>query len=123
MVVIGAGAGGLITSIGSSGVGAKVALIERRFMGGDCLNFGCVPSKALLKAAKVAHIARTGGEFGINIEGEVKVDFAKVMERLRKVRAGISEADSVQRYTKIVGVDVFLGEGKFLDKNTVEVNG
>jgi len=95
MLVIGAGAGGLVTAAGSKGVGAKVAIIERQFMGGDCLVTGCVPSKAFLAAANVAHTVRKASDFGINIKGEIEVDFGKVMERMRKIRAEISENDSV----------------------------
>jgi len=87
MLVIGGGAGGLVTAAGAAGVGAKVGLIERQFLGGDCLNTGCVPSKAFLKCANVAHTARTASEFGISIEGEIKIDFGKIMARMRKIRA------------------------------------
>ncbi|MDF1811887.1 MAG: FAD-containing oxidoreductase [Verrucomicrobiales bacterium] len=122
LVVIGAGAGGLVTAAGAAGVGAKVALIESHLLGGDCLNVGCVPSKALISAARVAATARRAGEFGVNT-GEVTVDFAKVMERLRKLRANISPVDSADRFSKELGVDVFIGRGKFTGPDTVEVNG
>lgn len=95
MLVIGAGAGGLVTAAGSKGVGAKVAIIERKFMGGDCLVNGCVPSKAFLAAANVAHTVKNSSDFGVYVTGEVKVDFGKVMERMRRIRAEISENDSV----------------------------
>jgi pyruvate/2-oxoglutarate dehydrogenase complex dihydrolipoamide dehydrogenase (E3) component len=118
MLVIGAGAGGLVTAAGSKGVGAKVALIERKFLGGDCLNFGCVPSKAFIAAANVAHtVKHTAAEFGIKIRGEVEIDFGKVMERMRKIRAEISENDSVERFHKFLGIDTFLGDAKFLGNN------
>ena len=124
MLVIGAGAGGLVTAAGSKGVGAKVAIIERKFMGGDCLNFGCVPSKAFIAAANVAHtIKHTAADFGILVKGEVEVDFGKVMERMRRIRAEISENDSAERFHKFLGVDTFLGDAKFVGKNQVEVNG
>ena len=113
MLVVGAGAGGLVTAAGSAGVGAKVALIERGFLGGDCLNNGCVPSKAFLKCANVAHSAKNAAEYGIEIEGEVKVDFPKIMERMRKIRAHIAENDSANRFSKALGVDVYLGNAKF----------
>jgi pyruvate/2-oxoglutarate dehydrogenase complex dihydrolipoamide dehydrogenase (E3) component len=88
VVVIGAGAGGLVTAAGSSGVGARVAIIEQNLLGGDCLNVGCVPSKCLIKSAKVAKMCRSEAEkYGVVIEGEVKVDFGKVMERMRRLRA------------------------------------
>lgn len=124
MLVIGAGAGGLVTAAGAKGVGAKVGIIERKFMGGDCLNFGCVPSKAFLAAANIAHTVKVQAqEFGIKIKGEVEVDFAHVMQRVRKIRAEISENDSVERFHKFLGVDTFLGEAKFVGNNQVEVNG
>ncbi len=122
LVVIGAGAGGLVTAAGAAGVGAKVALIESHLLGGDCLNIGCVPSKAMISAARVAHTARRAGDFGVNT-GEVSVDFGKVMERLRRLRAGIAPVDSAERFSEELGVDVFLGRGTFTGKDTVEVNG
>src|SRR5688572_22384084 len=87
LVVIGAGTAGLVTAAGAAGLGAKVALIERHLMGGDCLNYGCVPSKALLRAAKAAAQVRKAGEFGVHVSDGVRVDFAAVMERVRRVRA------------------------------------
>jgi len=122
MLVIGAGAGGLVTAAGSSGTGAKVALIEKCYMGGDCLVTGCVPSKAFLKCANVAYAAKFGEEFGV-ICSEVKIDFPKVMERMRKIRAEIAENDSAQRFSKGLGVDLYMGYAKFTAKNKVEVNG
>ena len=94
LVVIGAGAAGLITAAGAAGLGAKVALIERELMGGDCLNVGCVPSKALIRAAKAAAAVRDAGEFGVEVPAGVRVNFAAVMERMRKLRASISPNDS-----------------------------
>jgi pyruvate/2-oxoglutarate dehydrogenase complex dihydrolipoamide dehydrogenase (E3) component len=124
MLVIGAGAGGLVTASGCRGAGAKVAIIERKFMGGDCLNFGCVPSKAFLAAANIAHTVKVSAEeFGIRVKGEVEVDFAKVMQRVRKIRAEISENDSVERFHSFMGVESYLGDAKFVGKNQVEVNG
>ncbi len=122
LVVIGAGSGGLITAAGAAGVGGKVALIESHLLGGDCLNVGCVPSKALISAARVAAMARKAGDFGVET-GPVKVNFPKVMERLRRLRAHISPADSAERFSQELGVDVFIGKGKFTGPNSVEVNG
>jgi pyruvate/2-oxoglutarate dehydrogenase complex dihydrolipoamide dehydrogenase (E3) component len=123
MVVIGGGTAGLICASGAAGLGGKVALIERNALGGDCLNVGCVPSKALIRAARAAHEVRTAGErFGVHA-GKVAVDFPAVMERMRKLRAGISPIDSATRYTEELGVDVFLGDGKFTSRDTVEVDG
>lgn len=126
VVVIGAGAGGLVTSSGAAGVGAKVALIEGNVLGGDCLNVGCVPSKSLIHAANLAHKLKDREaleDSGISFEGHVNVDFAKTMKRLRRIRAEISENDSATRYTRKLGVDVYFGYAKFTSESTVEVNG
>lgn len=119
LVVIGAGTAGLVTAIGAAGLGAKVALIERELMGGDCLNVGCVPSKALIAAARtIAHL-RQPSEFFEDV-APPKVDFAAVMERMRKVRSEISHHDSAKKFAD-AGVDVFLGDGKFVDSSHVVV--
>lgn len=123
LVVIGAGAGGLVSAAGAAGVGARVALIESHLLGGDCLTVGCVPSKALLRSARAAAAVRNASEFGIKIGGEVSVDFGLVMERLRRLRAGIAPIDSARRYSEKLGVDVFMGKGRFTGRNTIEVNG
>jgi pyruvate/2-oxoglutarate dehydrogenase complex dihydrolipoamide dehydrogenase (E3) component len=122
LVVIGAGTAGLVTAAGAAGLGARVALIERNLLGGDCLNVGCVPSKALIRSARAAADARNAREFGVTTEGPVQVDFPAVMERMRRLRSGISKHDSADRFRKL-GVDVFLGEARFIGKNTVEVAG
>ncbi len=116
LVAIGAGTAGLISAIGTAGLGGKVALIERHLMGGDCLNVGCVPSKALISSAHLASKMRNAANFGLTPV------FPKVMERLRRIRADISANDSARRYTE-KGVDVFMGEAKFTGRNTVEVGG
>ncbi len=122
LVVIGAGAAGLVTSAGAAGIGAKVALVERGLMGGDCLNVGCVPSKGIISAARAYAAVRDAEQFGVNVPDGVSIDFGKAMERMRKLRSDISPADSVKRFTD-KGVDVFLGQAKFLDSETVEVGG
>ncbi len=121
LVVIGGGSAGLVTAIVTAGLGGKVALIEKNLMGGDCLNVGCVPSKALLRAAKAAHEMRTAAAYGID-SADPQIHFDQVMERVRRVQAEISPVDSVWRYTK-EGVDVFLGEGHFTGANSIEVAG
>ena len=123
LVVIGAGAGGLVSAAGAAGVGARVALIEAHLLGGDCLNVGCVPSKALLRCARAAAAVRDAGRFGVRIDGEVSVDFGYVMERMRRLRAQISPVDSAKRYAGQLGVDLFMGRGVFTGKNSIEVNG
>jgi mercury(II) reductase len=123
LVVIGAGTAGLITAAVAAGLGARVALVERHLMGGDCLNVGCVPSKALIRASRSAAEARRAVEFGVKVSGAIEPDFAAVMERLRRKRAEISREDSVERYTRELGVDVFLGEARFVAGDAVEVGG
>lgn len=120
MVVIGAGTAGLVTAIASAGLGAKVALVEKHLMGGDCLNVGCVPSKCIISSSRVAASMRDSGRFGVVAESEPQVDFGEVMARMRRIRASISAADSVERY-RDNGVDVFLGEGRFINRNTIQV--
>ncbi len=120
LVVIGAGTAGLVAAAGAAGLGAKVALIERELMGGDCLNVGCVPSKGVISAARIAAAVRAAGEFGVEVPDGVRVNFAAVMERMRRLRAGISPHDSAARFRDL-GIDVFLGTGKFVDGHTVEV--
>ncbi len=122
LVVIGAGTAGLVAAAGAAGLGAKVALVERELMGGDCLNVGCVPSKALISAARIAATVRDAADFGVEVPSGVNVDFAAVMDRMRRLRAGISPNDSAARFREL-GVDVFLGDGRFLDSRTVEVDG
>lgn len=122
LVVIGGGTAGLVSAVGAAGLGAKVALIEKHFMGGDCLNVGCVPSKAILRAARAVASVRDAAEFGVTVPSGMTVDFAKVMERMRRLRADISPHDSAQRFSDL-GVDIFLGAGKFSGTDTVEVGG
>jgi len=122
IVALGAGAAGLVSSAGTAGLGGKAALIERAFLGGDCLNVGCVPSKALIRAARAYADVRDAGEFGVEVPPGVRVNFPAVMERMRRLRAGISPNDSAERFRKL-GVDVFFGDGKFTGPDTVEVGG
>lgn len=122
IVVIGAGTAGLITSVVAASLGAKVALVEKHLMGGDCLNVGCVPSKGIIRAARAWADVRNAEEFGLHIPPGVKYDFGAVMERMRKLRAQISHNDSVQRYTKL-GVDVYIGNGRFIGNDTIQVEG
>jgi pyruvate/2-oxoglutarate dehydrogenase complex dihydrolipoamide dehydrogenase (E3) component len=122
LVVIGAGAGGLVSAIGTASLGGKVALIEKNLLGGDCLNVGCVPSKALLRCGRAVVDARKAKEFGVRGTEGVQVDFPAVMERMRRLRARISPADGVERL-RSAGVDVFLGHGRFTGRDQVEVDG
>ncbi len=121
LLVIGAGSGGLVSAYIAAAVKAKVTLIERHKMGGDCLNTGCVPSKALIRSAKTAHELKKAGQLGFrNVSGEV--DFAAVMERVQRVVDTIEPHDSVERYTGL-GVEVIEGEARLTSPWTVEVNG
>jgi pyruvate/2-oxoglutarate dehydrogenase complex dihydrolipoamide dehydrogenase (E3) component len=122
LVVIGAGTAGLVTAIAAAGLGAKVALIERHLMGGDCLNVGCVPSKMLIRCGRSYADVRDAGEFGVRVPEGTHVDFAAVMERMRKLRSGISKLDSAHRFTEN-GVDVYIGQASFSGSDTVEVAG
>ena len=118
LVVIGAGAGGLVSAYIAAAVKAKVTLIEAHKMGGDCLNFGCVPSKALIRSAKVAHQMRDAARFGIGAV-DPKIDFRAVMARVHSVIADIEPHDSVERYTGL-GVEVLQGYARLIDPWTVE---
>jgi pyruvate/2-oxoglutarate dehydrogenase complex dihydrolipoamide dehydrogenase (E3) component len=122
MVVIGAGTAGLIIAAGAAGLGAKVALIERELMGGDCLNVGCVPSKALLRSARALADVRGASAYGVEVPRGAAADFSATMARMRRLRAELSVKDSAARYRDL-GVDVFIGEGRFSGPDTVAVAG
>ena len=119
LVVIGGGTGGLVSALGGAGLGARVALVERGLLGGDCLNYGCVPSKGIIRASRAAQAAREAGEFGVHT-GPVEVDFAAAMARMRRMRARISRNDSAQRLREH-GVDVFLGNARLVAPDAVQV--
>ncbi len=132
LVVVGGGTAGLVSAAGAAGLGARVALVEKRLLGGDCLNYGCVPSKALISAARswrsargprnfVSPTAEGQGDFGAP-RAEGPGDFSKVMERMRRLRADISRHDSARRFRDL-GVDVFIGEGRFVASDALEVAG
>ena len=121
LVVIGAGSGGLVSAYIAAAVKAKVTLIEKHKMGGDCLNTGCVPSKALIRSAKfLSHIKRAE-EFGFK-SANAEFDFAQIMERVQRVVKAVEPHDSVERYTKL-GVECLQGEAKIISPYMVEVNG
>src|SRR3989338_4980935 len=117
LIVIGAGSGGLVCAAGAAGLGVKVALIEKKLMGGDCLNTGCVPSKALIRAAKLAHDARTAERFGLPPH-PFHIGPAAVMAFVDEVRKTLAHHDSVERFTAL-GVDVRLGEYKFISPHQI----
>jgi pyruvate/2-oxoglutarate dehydrogenase complex dihydrolipoamide dehydrogenase (E3) component len=122
LVVIGAGTAGLVAAAGAAGLGARVALAERRLMGGDCLNFGCVPSKALIRASRVCDAINRAPEYGIAPAAAAHAEFGAVMERMRRLRAELSANDSAARF-KSLGVDVFLGDARFVGRDAAEVGG
>ncbi len=122
LVVIGGGTAGLVAAHGAAALGAKVALIERHILGGDCLNVGCVPSKAIIRTARVYAEMRNAEQYGALIPDDIRVDFPAAMQRMRGIRARISRADSVRRLTD-AGVDVFFGEACFTGTDTLTVDG
>src|SRR6266436_6901532 len=119
VVVIGAGTGGLVTAAGTAGLGGRVALIERNKMGGDCLNFGCVPSKALISSARLIQQIRNAEKWGLDRQ-EPQFAFEKIFDRMRARRAKIAPNDSQERFESL-GVDVFRGEARFVSPHEVEV--
>jgi SNARE associated Golgi protein/Pyridine nucleotide-disulphide oxidoreductase len=119
LVVIGAGAAGLVTSYIAAAVKAKVTLVESHKMGGDCLNYGCVPSKALIKTATLARQMRHSADYGI-ASAEFKLDFVQVMERVARVVQDVEPHDSVERYTGL-GVDVVEGSATIVDPWRVKI--
>lgn len=124
LVVVGAGSAGLISAALAAGLGARVALVEARHLGGDCLNTGCVPSKSLIRAARmVAEARRAQRELGLELAADAAPDFGRVMERMREIRARISHEDAALRYRDELGVDVFLGRARFTGRDRVEVEG
>jgi len=120
LVVIGAGTAGLVTAAGAAGLGARVALVEKHLLGGDCLNVGCVPSKCIIRSSRAAADIRAGAGFGVYPAEAVEVNFPAVMERMRRLRSGISYHDSVKRFQNL-GVDVFLGVAQFTGPDSVVV--
>lgn len=121
LIVIGGGSAGLVSAYIAAAINAKVTLIEKHKMGGDCLNTGCVPSKALIKSAKVASLIKRADEFGINVP-ESSIDFAAVMERVKSTIKKIEPHDSMERYESL-GVECIQGEAKITSPWTVQVNG
>lgn len=121
LVVFGAGSAGLVCVAGVAGLGGKVAVIEKHLMGGDCLNTGCIPSKSLLRPAHLISELRRAREMGVALS-DYRVDFGAVMERVRRLRADISHADSAERFRGL-GAEVYFGEGRFTGSDTVTVGG
>lgn len=123
LAVVGAGPAGLVAAMGAAGLGARVALIERNLLGGDCLNTGCVPSKALIRAARAAVAVGEAAEFGLHIVPRaLSFNFGAMMERMRRLRADLGAHDSARR-CRDQGVDVFIGEASFTGPATLQVEG
>ncbi|HEY2969775.1 MAG TPA: mercuric reductase, partial [Casimicrobiaceae bacterium] len=122
LVVIGAGPAGLVAAHAAAALGAKVALIERELLGGDCLNIGCVPSKTIIRTSRVYAEMRNAEHYGAQFPADIRVDFAAVMQRMRRIRARISRADSIDRLSA-AGVDVFFGEARFTATDALTVDG
>lgn len=120
LVVIGAGTAGLVTAAGAAGLGARVALVERELMGGDCLNVGCVPSKGIIHSARVASLVEEAQRFGVNVPAGTSIDFPAVMQRMRELRASISPNDSAKRFSDL-GIDVYFGQAKFANEDSLTV--
>jgi len=122
LVVVNTGTAGLVSAAGGAALGAKVAIIERHLMGGDCTNYGCAASKAIIRSARAAFAIREASNFGVSAQNGDQADFPRVMECSRRLRAQISAKDSVERFSK-VGAGVYLGHAKFVGKNEIEVGG
>ncbi|MEE9165298.1 MAG: FAD-dependent oxidoreductase, partial [Nitrospinota bacterium] len=121
LTIIGGGVAGLVTASGASQLGAKVALVEIEKLGGDCLHYGCVPTKSLVHTARIISLLRRSSDFGLN---PVKVDFEfkKIMDHMRSIQKKIGKHDDPERFEKM-GVKLFFGNGSFIDTSTFEVNG
>lgn len=119
LVAIGAGSAGLVTSYIGAAIKSKVALIEKERMGGDCLNTGCVPSKALIKSAKIVHMRKRSSEFGLS-EINVKFNFSDVMDRVQRIIREVEPHDSIERYQQL-GVECFKGEARLLSPWTIRI--
>src|SRR5450759_4165875 len=122
LVVVGGGPAGLVAASVAAAMGAKVALVERALLGGGCLNVGCVPSKAIIRTSRLYAEMRNAEHYGAQVPGDIRVDFAAVMQRMRRIRARLSRVDSVQRLSA-TGIDVFLGEGHFTAADALSVDG
>jgi pyruvate/2-oxoglutarate dehydrogenase complex dihydrolipoamide dehydrogenase (E3) component len=122
LVVLGGGPAGLVAAQVAATGGHRVAMTESRLTGGTCVNFGCTPSKALIRCARAAHEARRGADFGFGLSAPPQIDFAKVTERVRRIRSMSSAGDAVQVVAD-AGVDVYLGQTTFIKPNAVTVDG
>ncbi len=122
LAIIGGGPGGMTAATFASSMGVNVALIEKAHLGGECLSYGCIPSKALLNASRAVKTIKRAHQFGIHLSSEWHIDFSKIMKRVYRLQATISPHDSAEHFKKL-GVDVFLGEAKFTNTHEIQVNG
>ena len=121
LLVVGGGPAGLVAAAGAAGLGAKVALVEKNLLGGDCLISGCVPSKGIIRSGRAIRDARNAAEFGV-INGEkLRVDFTAAFDRMRLVRSRLSHHDSARRFRDELGVDVFFGAARFTGPDSLAV--
>ena len=122
LLVIGAGPAGLVAARAAAALGARVALIERHRLGGDCLNYGCVPSKTMIRSARLYAEMRRAANFGVQPPAEIQVDFSAVMDRVRRIRERIGRADSAARLID-EGIDLYFGTARFTSRDCVDVEG
>lgn len=122
LVVLGGGTAGLVTAAIAAGLGARVALVEKHLLGGDCLNVGCVPSKAVIGAARAWAAVRGAAAFGVQLPDGMRGDFGAAMARMRQLRTRLSAHDSAARFRSL-GVDVYLGSGRFTGPDAMQVTG
>ena len=122
LVVVGGGPAGLVAASAAAEMGANVALVERALLGGGCLNVGCIPSKAIIRTSRLYAEMRNAERYGAHVPGDIRDDFAAVMQRMRRIRTRVSRVDSVQRLSA-TGVDVFLGEAHFTGADALSVDG
>jgi pyruvate/2-oxoglutarate dehydrogenase complex dihydrolipoamide dehydrogenase (E3) component len=122
LLVIGAGPAGLVAARAAAALGARVALIERHRLGGDCLNQGCVPSKTMLRSARLVAEMRNAANFGLTPPAQIAVDFSAVMDRVRRIRERIGRGDSATQLTG-EGIDLYFGTARFTGRDCVDVDG
>ena len=122
LLVIGAGPAGLVAARGAAALGARVALIESHLLGGDCLNYGCVPSKTLIRSSRLYAEMRNAANYGVRPPDDIQVDFPRAMERMRRIRTRISRVDSASRLSS-EGIDIFFGTARFSSGDAVDVDG
>jgi pyruvate/2-oxoglutarate dehydrogenase complex dihydrolipoamide dehydrogenase (E3) component len=122
LLVIGAGPAGLVAARGAAALGARVALIERHLLGGDCLNYGCVPSKTLIRSSRLYAEMRNAANYGVRTPDAIEVDFGMAMDRMRRIRSRVSRVDSAGRLSA-AGIDVFFGDARFASGDAVVVDG